>query len=489
MIRFKSLIVPVLVLPVVLFLILGYPVIQREVERCRALVTVHDLCHSLSEEAARAEAATYGLPPRYAAILSDYESLPSSPRIVELAPLSASRSPLGPAQRWLASFALWRQDIPSDILETDPVQTLTATLAQMREKETQAAEDRDALVERQLVGSLRYQPPVVSLRAGPRQDLPPDLAEKGLRVCGERIPLEQPEVRSRIAYQIEHLLTDLRDSTGIWLKRTQRYAKIVHAVLAEEGLPREFALLPAMESGYDGAAVSPAGARGWWQFTKATASDSLPLQPGEGWTLNISKYRDDRCDLVLSTMSAARYLKWMREHLGQGNAKASWLLAAAGYNAGFSKTKERLAAYGGSTFWEIKLPTETEVYVPRWIALCVIEAHRSHYGLAIPDVPPLEIDTIPALRPQVDVPLSLLATVTDSSEQAIRTLNPALDRNERCFRSAGNGRDTTHTIHVPKGYGALVLKFLETNGYLRPNLEVAGVSDGLFKAPGHRRGR
>ncbi len=487
MIRFKSLIAPVVALPVALFLLLGHPVIQREMDRSRALVSVYDLSRQLSLEVAQAEASAYGLPPRYASILSDYEDLPTSPRILELAPLSASRSQLGTAQRWLARFVLWREHLPHDLLDADPVNTLTTTLAQIREKELHAAAERDAMIERQIAGSLRCQPPVVSLRAGPRQDLPPDLAEHGLFLCGEPIPLERPEVKARIAYQIEHLLTDLRDTTGIWLKRTQRYRKIVHAVLTEEGLPPEFALVPALESGYDGAAVSPAGARGWWQFTKGAAVHSLAVRPGEDWTLDVSKYHDDRCDLVLSTRSAARYLKWIREHLGQSGAKASWLVTAAAYNAGFVKTKERLAAYAGSNFWDIKLPTETEVYVPRWIALHIIDSHRSFYGLDIPDVPPIEIDTIGGLRPRVDIPLSLLAAVTESSEQATRTLNPALDRNERYLRAAINNQEATHTIHVPKGYGTVVLDFLGANGYLRPRVGIARVSGASFRTQGQRK--
>jgi membrane-bound lytic murein transglycosylase D len=480
MTRLKAFIIPVAVLPLMLFVALQYPVIRVQVELRVALLPVYYLSRQLSAEVKAAEASADDLPPRYGSILADYEGLLKNRQVLEVARLSAEKSEMTLAQRWLARYMLHRRGLPSDLLVADPVCSLQTALEETRGKERESAAMRDDLVAKQTLGSIRHQPPRTTLSVT-RRGLPPDVTKNGFSVCGEKIPLDQAAVSNRITYQIEHLLTDLRDSTGIWLKRRQRYGNIVTAILDEESVPRDFALVAALESGYDAMSVSPAGARGWWQFTKATAVQSMALTPGEDWTLEVSKFRDDRCDLVLSTRSAARYLKWMREHLGRSGKKASWLLVASAYNAGFAKTRDRVAAYGGLSFWDTKLPPETEVYVPRWIALCIIDSHQAFYDLKVPDVPPLEIETLDGLKPQADIPLALIAAVTESSEQMTRKLNPALDRSEKFFRAGNSGQDMTHTIHVPKGYREAVLRVLEENGYLRTRSGIARVSGGPDK--------
>ncbi len=475
MTRFKAFFIPVMLLSVILFVQLEYPKIRQEVELRAALQPVYHLSNQLKADIQAAEARAYGLPPRYGPILSSYEAVLKNKQVLEVAPISVTKRLIGPSHRWLSRIALYRRGLPADLLDVDPVGSMRSSLESLRRKVHEASARRDALIEKQTFAALRCLPPRAA-EAGVRRGLPPDVVQNGFSICAEQIPVHDPEIRARITYQIEHLLTDIRDSTGTWLKRRLRYGKIVRAVLEEEGVPREFDLLAALESGYDPAALSPAGARGWWQFTKSTAMHSMAVNPREDWTLEVSKFRDDRCDLVLSSRSAARYVKWMREHLGRPGIKASWLLVAAAYNAGFAKTKDRIASYGGLSFWDVKLPPETEVYVPRWIALCIIDSHRSFYDLKIPDVPSMEIDTLYGIRPREDIPIALIAAITDSSEQMVRRFNPALDKNERSFRAGTAAQDVTHTIHVPKGQSTEVMRVLKENGYLGPGAGIARAS-------------
>jgi membrane-bound lytic murein transglycosylase D len=285
--------------------------------------------------------------------------------------------------------------------------------------------------------------------------------------CGEKVPVERTDVRRRIEYQIAYLLTDFRDSTGIWLKRRDRYGEAIKRILEREGVPWEFALLPALESGYSRTVVSPSMARGWWQFVRPTAVRSSAKEPELDWALQVDGWRDERRDLAISTRSAARYLKWLRTKLGASDNHSSWLTAAAAYNAGFSETKFRIAAYHTPWYWDMKLPLETENYVPRWIAFSIIDANRRFYGLGVPPIAPIHFDTIEGIQLSRDLPLTFLATVTQSSVRFIREINGGLAQNETAFRAGRNKRDFTHTIHVPKGWKVRVIKALKSQQYLK----------------------
>jgi hypothetical protein len=115
----------------------------------------------------------------------------------------------------------------------------------------------------------------------------------------------------------------------------------------------------------------------------------------------------------------------------------------------------------------MKLPLETENYVPRWIAFSIIDANRRFYGLGVPPIAPMHFDTIEGIQLSRDLPLTFLATVTQSSVRFIREINGGLAQNETAFRAGRNKRDFTHTIHVPKGWKARVIKALKSQQYLK----------------------
>ena len=285
---------------------------------------------------------------------------------------------------------------------------------------------RDEIISKHTLDCLRYLPPTTASATLSGRGLPSETAKSGLVFCGETVPVERTDLRRRIEYQIAYLLTDFRDSTGIWLKRRDRYGEAIKRILEREGVPWEFALLPALESGYSRTVVSPSMAHGWWQFIKPTAVRSSAKEPDLDWALQVDGWKDERRDLAISTRSAARYLKWLRTKLGASENDSSWLTAAAAYNAGFSETKFRIAAYQTPWYWDMKLPLETENYVPRWIAFSIIDANRKFYGLGVPPIAPIHFDTVEGIQLSRDLPLTLLATVTQSSVRFIREINGGL---------------------------------------------------------------
>ena len=102
------------------------------------------------------------------------------------------------------------------------------------------------------------------------------------------------------------------------LEASLPFQSLMDSVFAAEGVPQRLKYLAHVESRFNPAAVSPAGAAGLWQFLKSSGSRFLI----------IDERIDQRFDPAASTFAAARYLKLCRNHLG------SWPLAIMSYNNG-----------------------------------------------------------------------------------------------------------------------------------------------------------
>ncbi len=459
---------PAFVLPVFFFVMSAYPALERDIEARRPLLSAFYISEQLAHAISPADSADDGLPPRYSWILNDYGDLAVNKSLLALKDISSQARSRSFSQRKLTELLLRIKNLPPELLEADPVDDILRNLQTVREKEKRMVVRRKALLSKHYLDCLSYGLPDIGRILPGRRGLPPNMLKNGLIFCGERIPLERQDVRMRIEYQIDYLLTDFRDTTGVWFKRKDRYGKIVADILRKEAVPREFSVLPALESGYSGKITSPAKARGWWQFVKPTATQSLAKDPKLDWTLRVDKWRDERCDLVLSTRSAARYLKWMRNRLRNSSGNGGWLTTAAAYNSGLSKTKDRVAAYKTLSYWDMKLPLETETYVPRWIALFILDSNRRYYGLEVPYIRPLGFETLHRVRLARDLPLTVLASLTRSSVSFIRRLNGALRKGEDALKASTGARDSGHTIHVPPGCKDSVYRALLARSYVKP---------------------
>jgi len=124
-----------------------------------------------------------------------------------------------------------------------------------------------------------------------------------------------------------------------------------------ENVPESLIYLGLIESGFDPVALSPAGARGTWQFMKGT---------GLRYGLSQAAAGDERTDTAKSTRAAARYLSDLNRIFGD------WLLALAAYNAGEHRILRITEKTGIRDFWELRrrglLPKETSDYVPAVLA-------------------------------------------------------------------------------------------------------------------------
>ena len=102
------------------------------------------------------------------------------------------------------------------------------------------------------------------------------------------------------------------------LEISGRYNLQFRKIFRDAGLPEELAYLPHVESSFQPAARSSAGAVGMWQFTKAAAQTFMPD----------NNKIDRRLDPVASAYGAARYLSYAYGKLGD------WPTALTSYNHG-----------------------------------------------------------------------------------------------------------------------------------------------------------
>jgi len=98
-------------------------------------------------------------------------------------------------------------------------------------------------------------------------------------------------------------------------------------ILNQENIPIDLAVIPLMESGNNPQAKSPKDALGLWQFIPPTAKE---------WGLMNGVDSDERKNVIKSTRTAIRYLKYLHNQLND------WNLALAAYNWGIGNVKKSL---------------------------------------------------------------------------------------------------------------------------------------------------
>lgn len=184
--------------------------------------------------------------------------------------------------------------------------------------------------------------------------------------AGEYLPMDNFDAVER--FDRELIANCFRHSaTFVYLKRAHRYFPIIEPILKKQGMPDDLKYLAVAESGLANA-VSPAGARGFWQFMPKSAKDR---------GLEVNSEVDERYHLEKATIAACAYLRESYNELG------NWMLAAASYNMGKGGLKKRLREQGANTYFDLNLNNETSRYVLRIMALKEIMQHPERYGFNI----------------------------------------------------------------------------------------------------------
>ena len=198
--------------------------------------------------------------------------------------------------------------------------------------------------------------------------------------------------------------------------RGKRFFPKANTILKKYNVPTEFVVLLALESAFNGNAVSSAGAVGYWQIMDDVAKEyGLKIETGQQkavvkttnkvavTTLIAAKgapkktmVADERKNFNKSTHTAARYLKDRMRNL-----KNDWLLVAASYNWGVGNVWNAMQRTGKAqpTFWDIKnyVPAETKAYVMNFIALNVVFKNYDKFSkgnLCFKDEIPAKVQSI-----------------------------------------------------------------------------------------------
>ncbi len=196
----------------------------------------------------------------------------------------------------------------------------------------------------------------------------PELKDKKLfEAVGDLSICRKKEVRKYIYLY----LTIGRPYTIKSIARSKIYLDIINDIFEKNSdIPKEIALLPLLESGFDPMAVSKSNAVGLWQFLKST-SKHLGLR-GDKWV-------EERRDIEKSTHAAIRHLRNLHKIFN------SWGLALAAYNGGGGQVKRAMQRTGAKDIWELQeskaLTVETGEYLPRYLALLIIYQNQSLFGI------------------------------------------------------------------------------------------------------------
>lgn len=250
-----------------------------------------------------------------------------------------------------------------------------------------------------------------------------------LYFAGERVPMEDPDVRERLDREI-HVNTFFHSSTIFLIKRSSRWLPQITEILAEEGLPDDLVYITIIESGLQNV-VSPSQAVGFWQILKGTGKDL---------GLEINREVDERYDPIKSTRAATVYLKEAYEKFG------NWTNAAASYNIGKKGLADRLESQKVDSYYDLYINEETARYLFRALALKIILKDPTKFGYEIPDdhlyraekTKPVEVtETIPDL--------AIWANDQGINYKLLVRHNPWLRKNKLTVRS-GN----SYTINLPE---------------------------------------
>jgi membrane-bound lytic murein transglycosylase D len=248
--------------------------------------------------------------------------------------------------------------------------------------------------------------------AAPSQvvSFPAFAAPANLYLCGEPVPLNEPEVREDLDREFIIEVWS-RAQTTMWLKRAHRYFPEIERKLRARRLPLDLKYVALAESDLRPLARSQVGALGPWQFMAPTAQQ---LQ------LRSDKVVDERLSFEASTDAALTHLERLHRLF------RNWALALAAYNAGEGRVQKAMVAQGVNNFYQLSLPEETERYIFRILAAKVIMEDPERYGFALPQeqlYPPLGYDEVQLTVVQ-EMPVRRLAEASGTYYKAIKTLNP-----------------------------------------------------------------
>lgn len=253
--------------------------------------------------------------------------------------------------------------------------------------------------------------------------------KSSLDFCGERVPIEDPDVYERLEKQFLFFVWR-RHQVILWMKRSGRYLPYIEKRLKENKMPEDLKYVPIVESALLPHIGSPKSAIGFWQFIKPT---------GLRFGLTIDSDIDERRNIYKSTEAAIAYFRKLYGDF------SSWTLAAAAYNMGESGLRSNINFQKTDDFYHLYLPLETQDYILSIVAAKIILSDPEKYGFRFSKedlYAPAEFDLVQVECPD-NASLQSIAEAAGTYYKNIKDLNPELRGR---YLPGGN-----YSIAIPKG--------------------------------------
>ena len=248
--------------------------------------------------------------------------------------------------------------------------------------------------------------------------------------AGESLPMDNFDVAERLDRELL-VNTYWHSNTILNIKNAYKYFPVIERILKKNGIPEDFKYLAVAESSLRNE-VSPAGARGIWQFMNGTA---------EQYGLETNREVDERYHLEKSTQAACELLKDYYRRLN------SWTLTAAAYNAGLSRISREMEEQRAETYFDLNLNAETSRYVFRLVAIKEILSRPQDFGFYLDTderYPPLEDYRVVEVDTAIDN-LGDFAREQGTSYRMLKVYNPWLMDSKLPNRSG-----KTYEIKIPQ---------------------------------------
>jgi membrane-bound lytic murein transglycosylase D len=238
-------------------------------------------------------------------------------------------------------------------------------------------------------------------------------------------------VRNQIIYYTQRI----PEKTEMILGLTDFYFPQIEGILDQYDMPIELRGMAVIESALNPRAVSPARAKGMWQFIYPTAKT---------YGLTMNSYVDERFDPIAATHAAARHMKDLYTIFGD------WGLAIAAYNCGSGNVNKAIRRSGGKRdFWDIYpyLPRETRNYLPAFVAANYVLTYYKEHQLTPKKIyMPSHVDTFMVNKM---LHLEQVSEVVGIPIDELRNYNP------QYMHDIIPGTERPYILRIPYEYTAL----------------------------------
>jgi membrane-bound lytic murein transglycosylase D len=269
-------------------------------------------------------------------------------------------------------------------------------------------------------------------------------------LCGEAMPLTDTWAWEMLDRELTITIWN-KEQTFMYIKRAGRYFPYLEKKLAQNNMPDDLKYLVVAESALMPSAKSTQGAVGLWQFM---------IDTGKKYGLKSDKYLDERRGIDEATDAALSYLKKLKDRFG------TWSLALAAYNCGENRVQKEIKDQQENSFYDLKLPVETERYIFRIAAIKIVMENPETYGYQVPAIKiysPVKCDTI-NVNIKKSMHITDFAKAIGTTFKIIRDLNPQIIDD---YLPAG-----TYNLDIPAGTTAKAQEALRSH-----SSKVSSISD------------